>query len=133
MKKEQHWQDWINALLGAWVFVSPWVFQQATGTHSDMSEAAALAAWNLWVVGITLAVVAAMALLAFRSWEEWLVVGLGVWLLLSPWLLGFNVLHALRLNAVVTGALVVLFACWSLEGQSAAENEDAGAWRRSPR
>jgi hypothetical protein len=133
MKKQQHWQDLITAALGAWVFVSPWVFQQVTGTHSDMSEAAALAAWDLWVVGITLAVVAAMALLAFHSWEEWLVVALGVWLLLSPWLLGFNVLHGLRLNAVVTGALVVLFACWSLEGHAGPENEDAGGWHGLPR
>lgn len=116
--KKQHWQDWITALLGAWVFVSPWVFQQAMGAQTGTSGAGDLAAWNLWIVGFMVAVLAVMALFTFRNWEEWAIVGLGAWLLLSPWLLGFNVLHALSLNAVILGALVVVFACWSLEDEA---------------
>lgn len=46
---------WLNALLGAWVFVAPWVLGFA---------AAAGAAWNAWIIG------AAIALLALWSGSE---------------------------------------------------------------
>lgn len=46
---------WLNALLGAWVFIAPWIlgFASATG-----------AAWNAWIIG------AAIALLALWSGTE---------------------------------------------------------------
>lgn len=46
---------WLNALLGAWVFVAPWILGFA---------AFAAPAWNAWIVG------AAIALLALWSGSE---------------------------------------------------------------
>lgn len=113
---KQHWQDWVNGLLGFWIFISPWALQ-----HTMPSDAAVggLAMWNLWTVGVVVLVVAAIALFAYQAWEEWTNVALGTWLLVSPWLLGFSASMALLWNAVIVGIAVVLFAGWALiEDQS---------------
>nr|WP_281166742.1 SPW repeat protein [Thermus igniterrae] len=39
-------------------------------------------------------------------WEEWLNVLLGVWLILSPWLLGFSGVGNAMWNALIVGVLV---------------------------
>ena len=113
---KQHWQDWVNGFLGFWIFISPWALQ-----HTMPSDAVVggLAMWNLWTVGVIVLVVAAVALFAYQAWEEWTNLILGAWLLISPWFLGFSASTALVWNAVIIGALVVLFAAWALlEGQS---------------
>ncbi|WP_420107554.1 SPW repeat domain-containing protein [Mesorhizobium qingshengii] len=40
--------------------------------------------WNQHIVGVAVVILAAVALFAFKSWEEWLNVALGAWLLVSP-------------------------------------------------
>lgn len=104
--KTQHWQDWVNAVLGLWVFISPWIPQ--------FGGAGDLATWNFWIVGFAVAFLAAGALSAFQRWEEWTNIVLGVWLLASPWLLGFSTSAALTWNAVIIGGLVAVFAGWAL-------------------
>jgi hypothetical protein len=98
------WQDAGNLVLGIWLFLSPWILGFA-------GEAAA--AWNAWIVGVVIAVVAASAIYAFQKWEEWLNVALAVWLVLSPWLLGFSALAAAMWNAVVVCLLVLALAFWA--------------------
>jgi hypothetical protein len=70
--------------------------------------------WNHYVIGIAVAVLAAIALFAFAAWEEWINLALGAWLLVSPWLLGFSTSAALMWNAVIIGVLIALFAGWAL-------------------
>lgn len=108
MKK--YWQNWVNVFLGVWVFVSPWFMQQIMAPEG----ARGAGTWNLYVVGVAIAVLSLVALYAFNAWEEWLNVALGVWLLVSPWLMGYSASTALRWNAVVAGVLVVVFAAWAL-------------------
>jgi hypothetical protein len=45
-----------------------------------------------------------------RLWEEWINLIVGVWLLLSPWILGFANVSAHLLNALIVGILIVLTA-----------------------
>ena len=102
MKK--HWQDWGNLVLGLWIFASPWILQLTTANNT--------VTWNLYIVGIAVAALAATALFAFQAWEEWTNLVLGLWLLASPWILGFSSSTLLMWNAVVAGALVVVLAGW---------------------
>lgn len=113
MKK--HWQDWVNLVLGLWVFVTPWVLQHTMATGAGASGAVTSAAmWNLFIVGIAIALLAAAALFAFQVWEEWINLALGAWLLVSPWVPGFSASALLAWNAVIVGALVLLFAGWAI-------------------
>lgn len=43
-------------------------------------------------------------------WEEWVNVVLGVWLILSPWILGFSGMTGAMWNAVIVGLLVGVLA-----------------------
>lgn len=44
--------------------------------------------------------------------HEWIPFGLGIWLLLSPWLLGFSDLNLTTWNNIIVGVLLIL---WSLK------------------
>lgn len=105
MKSLKHWQDPVNGLIGIWMIASPWVF----GLQTEMAVMA-----NAVVIGVALVAVALGAMLAPREWEEWIEFLLGVWLIASPWTLGFNELEMARLNSVVTGVVVAALALWIL-------------------
>jgi len=105
----KHWQDWGNLVLGLWIFVSPWALM-TKGAETTSSTTM----WNLYIVGITLTILAAAALIAFQAWEEWVNLTLGGWLLVSPWLLGFSASALLTWNAVLVGVVVVILAGWAL-------------------
>ena len=109
--RRQNWQDWVNLLIGIWLFISPWIF---------VGAAAGAAAWNFWIVGILIAVFALAALSAFQVWEEWVNVALGLWMIVSPWVVGFSAATGLTWNAVIMGVLVVAFAGWAVGEQSRA-------------
>ena len=54
----QVWEEWINLLLGAWLFISPWVL----GFTSN-----ATISWNAWIVGILIFLVAASEISGVRQ------------------------------------------------------------------
>ncbi len=45
-------------------------------------------------------------------WTNWTLVGLGIWLILSPWVLGFSAFNLPAWNSVLFGALVAIFSFW---------------------
>jgi hypothetical protein len=53
------WQEWINLVLGVWLFIAPW----ALGFNSGMPRAA----WDHWVVGILVAAFALAGLATPRK------------------------------------------------------------------
>ena len=53
MRSWTRWQSWLNIVGGIWLFISPWVL----GTTSD-----AATAWNAWIIGAAIFVVALIAL-----------------------------------------------------------------------
>jgi hypothetical protein len=103
------WEDWANLLLGAWLFVSPWVLQFVVGTGSNAS-----AAWNAWISGTVIAVIAVAALLQSQQWKEWANIVVGIWVAISPWVLGYTSLTTATSNAVIVGILTVCLAGWEL-------------------
>jgi hypothetical protein len=58
-------------------------------------------------------VLAIAALAAFAIWEEWLNLIVGLWTLVSPWLLGFQGTSEMRV-CVVIGIIVAILAAIEL-------------------
>ncbi len=110
------WTDIVNLLLGIWLFISPWVLQfaAASGTGSQFDNAA----WNAWVLGVIVFIVAAVALSAYARAPEWLNLLLGIWIFIAPWVLGFALVgsSAAAWDHWVVGALVFIFAGTRLSG-----------------
>ena len=116
---KQHWQGSLNLLLGLWVFGSPWILEHSMVT--EVPGGGVLGMWNMWVVGLSVVVIAWVALYGFKEWEEWTNLALGTWLLVSPWVLGFSASAALMWNAVIFGALILVFATWKIGRASCRE------------
>ena len=95
--------DVANLILGAVLFFSPWIFGFGAGRASE----------NANIAGIVIAVLAIAALAAFAIWEEWLNLIVGLWTLVSPWLLGFQGTKAMMV-CVVIGAIVAILAAIEL-------------------
>jgi hypothetical protein len=97
--------DVVNLILGAFLFLSPWIFNFASS---------AVESRNAWILGIVIAIVAIAAIVSFAEWEEWLNLALGLWVLISPWVLGFSgASTAVRLHVVV-GIIVAVLAAVEL-------------------
>jgi hypothetical protein len=71
--------DVYKLILGAFLIASPWLFAFAHGA----------AGTDVWVSGGAITAVAIAALLMFAEWEEWVMLVGGLWLVLSPFALGF--------------------------------------------
>ena len=72
--------DVANLILGALLFVSPWLFAFDAGLPSQ----------NAIISGIAIAMLSIAALANFAVWEEWLNLIVGLWVVVSPWLMGFQ-------------------------------------------
>jgi hypothetical protein len=96
-------QDWINLILGALLFLGPWLFRFADQPF---------AAWNSWIAGIVVAALSVAALIRFAEWEEWLNVAIGVWILVSPWVLGFAGIRPAMWLSVILGVVIAVMAAW---------------------
>ena len=93
--------DVANLILGAFLFFSPWIFSFVPGTEN----------WNAWVGGIVIAVLSVTALSTFAEWVEWLNLVLGLWILVSPWVLKFSgSIDAIRTNVIVGAGVAVIAA-----------------------
>ena len=98
--KAQSWIDWTNLTLGVFLAASPWL-----GLGGD-----AAVIWNAVSCGAIVAIIAGVALAKPYVGAEWTNVGLGLWLLIAPWVLGFSA----NLNAMGTSLLVGLgVACFA--------------------
>jgi hypothetical protein len=102
----KRWQDWVNGILGLWMFASPWIL----GFAASGSSAARAA----WILGVAIIVFAGIAVYMPKAWEEALNIILGLCLLASPWGLSYTDQPKPTLNAVITGLLVTLFAVWAM-------------------
>jgi hypothetical protein len=58
-------------------------------------------AQNAVIAGLVIAGLSIAALAAFAQWEEWLNLLLGLWVLVSPWALGFQGTTAAWVHIVV--------------------------------
>jgi hypothetical protein len=92
--------DVANLVLGAILFFAPWMFGFSTGAVST----------NAYVTGLAIVILAIAALAAFAVWEEWLNLIVGLWALVSPWVLGFQGTTAMTVHVLIGAAVAVLAA-----------------------
>jgi hypothetical protein len=105
----------LDVLAGIWLLISPFVL-----SFRHLGDAVA----NNVVLGI---IIGLLALYRFFSpthgvWVSWLNVLLGIWVLISPWVLGFNFTSPVaRSNNVIMGIIVIILAGWSALATTAAD------------
>jgi hypothetical protein len=102
----KRWQDWTNAVLGLWMFVSPSILGFAT----QDSPAARVA----WLLGLAIVVFAGIAVYMPKAWEEAINIILGVCLFASPWALNYNNQATPATNAMIVGLIVTVLAVWAM-------------------
>ena len=103
--EQKRWQDLGNILLGAWLFISPWVMDYVLGMPP--------AAKNSYILGLAIVIFAAVAVYIPQIWEEWINVALGLWLVASPWVLGFAHTRAMHF-AIGIGIAITFLAALDL-------------------
>lgn len=105
MSTVKHWQDPLNAVVAACVAVSPWVL----GVQDNQGITV-----NAVAVGVLLLAAALGATFVPRAWEEWVELALGVWLVASPWIVGFAGARNPTIFAVIAGLVVAALPVWVL-------------------
>ncbi len=95
--------DVINLFLGTILFFSPWLFGLSAGAPRQTAS----------IIGLLIAVLSIAALAAFAIWEEWFNLIAGLWLIVAPWLLGFQDSDAMMIDVVI-GSLVAGLAAFEI-------------------
>ena len=108
--------DIYKLLLALFLFVTPWLFTYA-------NEDAKI---DLWASSVVIAVLSFAALIAFSYWEEWLNFLIGLWLIVSPWVLGFAHTRAMHYSIGI-GAVVAFLAALEIWLVYDAANEKGSA------
>jgi hypothetical protein len=100
------WQHWLIALLGLWMLMSHLVLRYSE-FHSGLL-------WNTWIVGLAIILVSAGRFIAEipDPSQDIAHAALGLWLIASPWVLGFASHPIARDNSVIVGAFVAGIALW---------------------
>jgi len=99
------WQDVIELILGVWLAFSPW-----TLGFSDMEAAT----WNAVVLGAAIGIFALLEMGLPRIWEEWISLAMGLWLVASPFVLGFSSHAVASWSTLATGVMIAVFAAWAM-------------------
>jgi hypothetical protein len=92
--------DVANLILGMILFFSPWLFRLSAGAQWETAS----------IVGLFIAALSVAALAAFAVWEEWLNLLVGLGLIVSPWLMGFQESDAMAIDAAIGSSVAVLAA-----------------------
>lgn len=95
--------DLYNLLLAALLFIAPWLFRLTNGPGR----------LDLWATGAVIALISLAAMIAYKDWEEWVNVVLGLWLIASPWMLGFAHTRAMHFSIGV-GVVITFLAVLDL-------------------
>ena len=105
---EQRWRqeaiiDLIKLAHAAFLILTPWVFGYTSAN---------VASGNAWISGVVIGLASIAGIVDLAVWEEWVSVIFGLWVAISPWLLGYQstVISAMRANAAIGIAVVLLAA-----------------------
>ncbi len=99
------WEDVVSMGLGTLITLTSWILGEVGNQ---------MAAANAVVVGLVVATLGAAEFLDLRRWEEGLETACGLWLIASPFIVGYADAGTLRYWHFVLGAAVVLLAMLEL-------------------
>lgn len=100
------WQDWASFTLGLWLAVSPWMVG-----YADHEAATANAAF----VGLALALASHFEATSDHLTTEWLLLAVGLWLLMAPFVVGFSAHAVASANSICVGGSVAVLAVSALQ------------------
>lgn len=112
LKTHRTWEDWCGMLLGVLIVLSPWIPMQTAHTLSDAEHSFVIL--NTFTIGIVIFGLAQLEYVALQRWEEVAEIVVGLWLIASPYVLGYTADSALSLLHAALGGLVVLLAALQL-------------------
>jgi len=95
--------DLYNVAFAVVLFAAPWLFKLTNST----------ARADFWICSAAVVAISLAAVFAYANWEEWVNLLFGIWLIASPWILGFSHVRAMHF-AVGIGALVAFMAILEL-------------------
>jgi hypothetical protein len=104
--------NWLNGVVAITFMLSPWLL--GFGEHP-------IASWNAWMSGTVIGIVALSTLITAYEWEEWLNLLLGLWVAVSPWILGFTAVSSATWAHLAAGALMTALSgieLWRLHASS---------------
>ena len=99
---------WIKSALGLWLLIAPLTMQ-----HPLTGEASL----HAYVVGVVLVLDSTTRLFSMRIGNEWLILILGLWLMVSPSALGFGnyvITSTASWNQIIVGFLVCIMVVWEM-------------------
>jgi hypothetical protein len=94
--------DVINLLLGMLLFFAPWMFGFVSTVASE----------NAWLSGALISLLATTAIIAFDAREQRLNLLVGLWVVISPWLLGLRAEMHIHFIVGLLLVALVLFELW---------------------
>jgi hypothetical protein len=103
LQEHSTWEDWAGIGLGVLVGMSPWF----TGAAES-----GVVIWNSAFVGVLVLGIAALEFVDLRRWEEVVAFGCGLWLMASPFVLGYG--GSLGIWHLALGALIAVLAVLEL-------------------
>ncbi len=98
--------DFYELVLALVLFASPWLFAFADG----------VARADDWLSALAVAMSSLAALIIFRDWPGWTTFILGIWIAVSPWVLGFKDAAGKGVNVAIGGliAYIAILEWWML-------------------
>jgi hypothetical protein len=97
------WQDKLVLILGLWIVVSPFVFGYPYGAGGAI---------NAYCSGILMVILAAIDLSGTYPWAVGINFLLGIWLIISPWVVNGLPVYAFDGNEISVGILALILLVW---------------------
>ncbi|MDH2342268.1 SPW repeat protein [Bradyrhizobium sp. SSUT77] len=113
------WEDWCGMVLGALIVASPWFPIQE---HSAIGGQQMIIV-NTVAIGLVVFGLSQLEYVALQRWQEVATIVVGLWLIVSPYMLGYSGEGFLRVYHTSLGAVAVvlgvlqLWQDWDLSDQ----------------
>ena len=96
--------EWVNVVLGGWLFLSPWIFG-FTGNAG--------AAWSAWIIGGVVLILAVWALSDHGVWEDWVNALAALIGFFTPWFVKYTSLGSAAWNMWILAVAIFVVALWA--------------------
>lgn len=94
-------ESFLSAFIGFLVSFIP-----MTIGYGFLPNAVNVVSWNFTLTGVAVVLLSIITIRYIQSWCAWLILAAGVWLMLSPWLLGYTDNTSLLLSSTVFGFII---------------------------
>ena len=100
--------SWLVALAGLWEVLAPFILGYSVTPT---------ALWNAIIAGVVLIILGVWTALnedtGAHKTLDWVNIGVGMWLIVSPFILDYTAVAAALWNDIIVGAVVIVLAAWA--------------------